>query len=211
MPQGILVLIQRSARFGAIVAVSSLALATAAVLAVADGALSSRAAVSSVTTAQATTAAPEPFAAFLSMPIGGDERAICEGEPALESTVEPTPPVAAAAAVQRVPTAVPTAAPVVAASPEPRVTASRATLYDAMAAAFPEQADRAYGIVQCESSGKAHANTGNGYYGLWQFDLSTWQSVGGAGLPSDASIEEQVGRARALYDRRGWSPWECAY
>ena len=56
-----------------------------------------------------------------------------------------------------------------------------------------------------------HANTGNGYYGLWQFDLATWQSVGGAGLPSDTSIEEQVARAPALYDRRGWSPWECAY
>ncbi len=103
----------------------------------------------------------------------------------------------------------PVAAPVVAA-PEPRVEASRETLYGTIATAFPEQPDKAYRVVMCESGGYAPTNTGNGYYGLWQFDLPTWRSVGGTGLPSDASATEQVMRARMLYDARGWAPWGCA-
>ena len=50
-------------------------------------------------------------------------------------------------------------------------------------------------------------NTGNGYYGAYQFDLPTWRSVGGTGLPSDASPAEQDMRAQMLYDRRGLAPW----
>lgn len=65
-------------------------------------------------------------------------------------------------------------------------------------------------LAQCESSGNPATNTGNGYYGLYQFDLRTWQSVGGTGLPSDASAEEQTMRAQMLYNQRGWSPWGCA-
>ncbi len=51
------------------------------------------------------------------------------------------------------------------------------------------------------------SNTGNGYYGAYQFDLSTWASVGGTGLPSDASPAEQDMRASLLIDRRGLAPW----
>ena len=50
-------------------------------------------------------------------------------------------------------------------------------------------------IAQCESGGNPSTNTGNGYYGMYQFSLPTWQSVGGTGLPSDASAEEQTMRA----------------
>ena len=32
------------------------------------------------------------------------------------------------------------------------------------------------------------------YYGLYQFDLGTWRSVGGSGLPTDASAGEQTYR-----------------
>ena len=83
-------------------------------------------------------------------------------------------------------------------------------LYELIAETFTEDPDFAYEVVICESSGNASMNTGNGYYGLWQFDLPTWQSVGGTGLPSEASVEEQIMRARMLYERRGWSPWGCA-
>jgi hypothetical protein len=162
-------------------------------------------------------------------PVGGDLAAVFEGDPLPEATVEPQLTSVAAvvqvtpAPVARVALATPapepigasTEAPVAAAldaapAPEPVVVASHATLYDAVAAAFPEQPDRAYGVVLCESSGHPGTNTGNGYYGLWQFDLPTWQSVGGAGLPSQATVEEQVRRARMLYERRGWQPWGCA-
>jgi len=151
-------------------------------------------------------------------PVGGDLSAVFEGEPSPESTVVPEQLTAVAAVVQVAPEPVARAAyvaPVVPAPveapplPEPGVVASHATVYDAVAAAFPEQPDHAYAVVLCESSGHPGTNTGNGYYGLWQFDLATWQSVGGAGLPSQATVEEQVRRARMLYDRRGWQPWGC--
>lgn len=32
------------------------------------------------------------------------------------------------------------------------------------------------GTVQCESGGNYSADTGNGYYGGWQFDQSTWDA-----------------------------------
>lgn len=58
-----------------------------------------------------------------------------------------------------------------------------------------------------ESGGNYAANTGNGYYGAYQFTVGTWQGVGGSGLPSAASPAEQDMRAQMLYDRRGCSPW----
>lgn len=66
-------------------------------------------------------------------------------------------------------------------------------------------------LAQCESGGNPATNTGNGYYGMYQFSLSTWQSVGGSGLPSDASAEEQTMRAQFLQARAGWGQWpHCA-
>jgi hypothetical protein len=67
-------------------------------------------------------------------------------------------------------------------------------------------------LEQCESSGNPRAvnqQTGR-HFGLYQFDIPTWQSVGGTGNPADASPEEQRRRARMLYAQRGWQPWECA-
>jgi resuscitation-promoting factor RpfA len=65
-------------------------------------------------------------------------------------------------------------------------------------------------LRQCESSGRYDINTGNGYYGAYQFDLSTWRSVGGTGYPNQASPAEQDYRALYLYRMRGWQPWTCA-
>ncbi len=66
-------------------------------------------------------------------------------------------------------------------------------------------------LAQCESGGNPSTNTGNGYYGMYQFSLSTWQSVGGTGLPSDASAAEQTKRAQILQARAGWGQWpHCA-
>jgi Transglycosylase-like domain len=64
-----------------------------------------------------------------------------------------------------------------------------------------------YSIRSCESGGDYSIDTGNGFYGAYQFDLGTWGSVGGSGLPSDASPREQDERAAALYRERGPSPW----
>ena len=65
-------------------------------------------------------------------------------------------------------------------------------------------------IRQCESGGDYSIDTGNGYYGAYQFDLGTWASVGGSGSPSNASPAEQDMRALTLWRERGWSPWACA-
>jgi resuscitation-promoting factor RpfA len=65
-------------------------------------------------------------------------------------------------------------------------------------------------LRMCESSGRYNTNTGNGYYGAYQFDLPTWRSVGGAGRPDQASPGEQDYRALYLYRMRGWQPWQCA-
>ena len=55
-------------------------------------------------------------------------------------------------------------------------------------------------------------NTGNGYYGSYQFLLSTWRSVGGRGYPYEASPTEQTFRAWLVWKRDGgsWREWGTA-
>jgi hypothetical protein len=59
----------------------------------------------------------------------------------------------------------------------------------------------------CESGGNYSTNTGNGFYGAYQFDLGTWHGLGNSGRPSDASPSTQDAAARELQSERGWSPW----
>ncbi len=59
-------------------------------------------------------------------------------------------------------------------------------------------------LARCESGGDPGAvNSAGGYYGLYQFSTTSWASVGGSGLPSDASPAEQTRRAQQLYDSVG--------
>ena len=53
-------------------------------------------------------------------------------------------------------------------------------------------------LAQCEAGGNWAINTGNGYYGGLQFSLGTWQSYGGAGLPSQQSREYQISIAEKV-------------
>ena len=72
--------------------------------------------------------------------------------------------------------------------------------------AFPSEHLRE--IAMCESGGDPTAvSAGGTYRGLYQFDLRTWQSVGGSGDPAAASPAEQGRRAAILYARRGPAPW----
>ena len=64
-------------------------------------------------------------------------------------------------------------------------------------------------LAKCESGGNPRAVNPAGYYGLYQFSLGTWRSVGGSGNPIDASPAEQTARAQALYARSGAGPWGC--
>ena len=63
-------------------------------------------------------------------------------------------------------------------------------------------------LARCEAGGNPHAVDPSGRYGgLYQFDSGTWRSLGGRGLPQDATASEQTDRARELYQRRGIAPW----
>jgi hypothetical protein len=63
-------------------------------------------------------------------------------------------------------------------------------------------------LAKCESGGRAGVVSGNGlYHGLYQFSVGTWRSVGGSGLPSQASADEQTYRAQLLYKRSGAGQW----
>jgi hypothetical protein len=84
----------------------------------------------------------------------------------------------------------------------------------AVAISAPADADPSantwYQLRLCESSNNYSINTGNGYYGAYQFDLPTWRSVRGTGYPNQNPPSEQDYRALALYRMRGWEPWTCA-
>lgn len=64
-----------------------------------------------------------------------------------------------------------------------------------------------YKLRLCEAGNDYAKNTGNGYYGAYQYNLSTWNNYGGYKLPSEAPAEVQDAKAKADYARRGWSPW----
>ena len=70
------------------------------------------------------------------------------------------------------------------------------------------------GLANCESTHNpkavnANPSAGLPTYGLFQFDIPTWATVGGSGNPMDASPEEQLMRAKLLYQQRGLEPWSC--
>jgi len=62
-------------------------------------------------------------------------------------------------------------------------------------------------IAQCESGGDPTTDTGNGYYGKYQFSRATWRRMGGTGNPAQASEAEQDRLAAKLYAREGATPW----
>jgi len=70
------------------------------------------------------------------------------------------------------------------------------------------------GLANCESTHNpkavnANPSAGLPTYGLFQFDIPTWATVGGSGNPMDASPQEQLMRAKLLYQQRGLEPWAC--
>jgi len=59
----------------------------------------------------------------------------------------------------------------------------------------------------CEASGNYATNTGNGFYGAYQFDARTWHGLGYSGVASQAPPAVQDQAAQRLYQSRGWEPW----
>ncbi len=63
----------------------------------------------------------------------------------------------------------------------------------------------------CEAGGDYHKNTGNGFYGAYQFDYSTWGGYGGYATANLAPPKVQDAKARMTQAARGWYPWPaCA-
>lgn len=66
-------------------------------------------------------------------------------------------------------------------------------------------------LRMCEAGGNYAANTGNGYYGAYQFDIRTWGNYGGYYRPDLAPPAVQDQKARMTQAARGWYPWPgCA-
>ena len=65
-------------------------------------------------------------------------------------------------------------------------------------------------LAQCESGGRWHIDTGNGYYGGLQISGSTWRAYGGrhfAALPDHASKRHQIKIANRIKRHQGWGAW----
>jgi hypothetical protein len=62
-------------------------------------------------------------------------------------------------------------------------------------------------LRHCESGGRYDINTGNGFYGAYQFVPRTWRGLGYAGMPHQAPPEVQDEAARKLQARSGWGQW----
>jgi len=68
-----------------------------------------------------------------------------------------------------------------------------------------------YRLRVCESSDRYHIDTGNGYYGAYQFNLRTWRGLGYHGYPHRAPKTTQDAATEKLHNQRGWRPWPtCA-
>ncbi len=59
----------------------------------------------------------------------------------------------------------------------------------------------------CESTDDYTIDTGNGYYGAYQFSVETWQWLGYWGYPSQAAPEIQDQAALDLYEYSNWDAW----
>jgi len=63
----------------------------------------------------------------------------------------------------------------------------------------------------CEAGGVYDRNSGNGFYGAYQFVFGTWQAYAPGGwkniYPNEAVPAAQDKAALNLYQRSGWGPW----
>jgi hypothetical protein len=65
-------------------------------------------------------------------------------------------------------------------------------------------------LAQCESGGRWHINTGNGYYGGLQFSDPTWDAFKGrkmAHRADKARKKAQIRTAEKVRRAQGWGAW----
>lgn len=121
-------------------------------------------------------------------------------------TTKAVKPTGAASTSSPVSTALPTAAPAVKA-PSPDGATATTLITTPPAATTPAEGDIWAKLRKCESGGVYTINTGNGYYGAYQFAPSTWRRLGYPGLPHEAPPAVQDEAARKLQAKAGWGQW----
>ena len=62
-------------------------------------------------------------------------------------------------------------------------------------------------LRECESGNNYQADTGNGYYGAYQFSASTWSDLGYPGRPDLEPYWMQDAAAQRLETAQGWAQW----
>ena len=62
-------------------------------------------------------------------------------------------------------------------------------------------------LRECESGNNYQANTGNGFYGAYQFSGSTWANLGYPGRPDLEPAGMQDEAAQRLQAQSGWGQW----
>jgi len=65
-------------------------------------------------------------------------------------------------------------------------------------------------LAKCESGGRWHINTHNGFYGGLQISGRTWRAFGGkrlASMPQHASKRQQIRVAKRIKRHQGWGAW----
>jgi hypothetical protein len=121
-------------------------------------------------------------------------------------------PVAAAPAVvvtpaTMAPTGPPTTTTTSTSSTTTSTTSAPATTAPAPSAAYVSSGGDFAELRECESGDNYSDDTGNGYYGAYQFSEQTWQGLGYSGIPSDAPPSVQDQAAEQLQARSGWGQW----
>ena len=150
--------------------------------------------------AQARVAAVAAHPATQGLPVNGGLVA------AVQAAVQPAPapaaPVPAAAPGRSLPSVPTTAAPTPTSSGS---TAPVASSGDGGAGGVWLQ------LRECESGDDYQANTGNGYFGAYQFSQQTWTDLGFPGRPDQQAPATQDAAAQKLQAESGWSQWPaCA-
>jgi Transglycosylase-like domain len=173
---------------------------------------------------------PPPVHQTQGVPVGGGLVSVVRAEVGTASTASapsPHPTFSAPATTASAPTAPVTAAPPAPSTPRapsappppsaPPVTAAPAAPTTTVAPSPPAGAGGggAGGVWlelrQCESGDNYQANTGNGYYGAYQFSEATWVSLGYPGRPDLEPPAMQDQAAMRLQAQSGWGQWPaCA-
>ncbi|HEX7259901.1 MAG TPA: transglycosylase family protein [Candidatus Saccharimonadia bacterium] len=92
-----------------------------------------------------------------------------------------------------------------------RVAAQAARKSAAKSVTAPVGDDAFAQLRYCEAGGIYDRNSGNGYYGAYQYSISTWNNYGGYARADLAPAAVQDEKAHADVARRGFTPWpSCA-